>query len=70
MSAFGVDIAEKTNTIGKYENTMVIDLSGSNFMLAQKMAEAIGGEVTALPEGETMPVADILVIGGSNSELK
>jgi hypothetical protein len=66
MNTFGVTISEKTNTIEKYKNTIVVDLSGSNSMLAQKIAGAVGGEVASLPEGEKAPSADILVIGGSN----
>lgn len=68
-NTFGVNIAEKINTIGKYRSTIVVDLSGSNSLLAQKIAGAVGGEVTALPEGEEKPAADILVIGGSNFKI-
>lgn len=66
---FGIEIVEKTNAIGKYKNTMVIDVSGSNPTLAQKIAESIGGEVAELPEEEVAPAADILVIGGSDFKL-
>lgn len=69
MNTLGIDIAEKTNATGKYKNTLVIDLSGSNSMLAQKIAGAVGGEVATLPEGEETPAADILVIGGSNFKI-
>lgn len=68
-NTFGINIAEKTNAIGKYKNTMVIDLSGSNLALAQEIAESIGGEVAELPAEEETPAADILVIGGSDFEL-
>jgi hypothetical protein len=58
----GVTVSEKTNAEGSYQKTLVIDLSGSRGELAQKIAEALGGEVGTLPEGETKPEADILVI--------
>lgn len=62
----GITVSEKTNAVGSYKKTTVIDLSGSLQELAQKIAEALGGEVAVLPEGETKPAADILIIGGSN----
>jgi len=58
----GVTVSEKTNATGNYEKNLVIDLSGSHGELAQQIAEALGGEVGTLPEGETKPEADILVI--------
>lgn len=58
----GVTVSEKTNAVGNYEKNLVIDLSGNRGELAQKIAEALGGEVGTLPEGETKPEADILVI--------
>lgn len=58
----GVIVSEKTNAKGNYEKNLVIDLSNNWGELAQKIAEAIGGEVGALPEGEKKPEADILII--------
>jgi hypothetical protein len=58
----GVTVSEKTNAKGSYEKNLVIDLSGNRGELAQKIAEMLGGEVGMLPEGETKPEADILVI--------
>jgi hypothetical protein len=65
-SLLGISIAEKTNALGKYKDTLVVDLSGKNSVLAQRIAGAIGGRVAGLPAGEVAPVADILVIGGSD----
>jgi len=62
----GVTISEKANTVGVYKNNLVIDLSGKQGELAQKIAEALGGEVGTLPRGELKPEADILIIGGSD----
>jgi len=50
--------ASKTN----YTKTIVIDISGKMADQAKKIAEAIGGEVGSLPDGEKKPNADILVI--------
>ncbi|MEK9176360.1 MAG: LytR C-terminal domain-containing protein [Patescibacteria group bacterium] len=48
-----------------YKKTIVIDL-GNNKAAAESIAEAVGGEVGSLPEGETKPEGiDILVILGS-----
>lgn len=58
----GVTVSEKTNASSNYEKNLVIDLSGSRGELAQKIAETIGGEIGTLPEGETKPEADILII--------
>jgi hypothetical protein len=58
----GVIVSEKTNAEGSYQKTLVIDLSGSQTELAQKIAAELGGEIGQLPEGETKPAADILVI--------
>jgi hypothetical protein len=57
-----VTISEKTNAQGSYQKTLVIDLSGNQAELAQKIATELGGEIGQLPEGETKPAADILVI--------
>ncbi|KKR21911.1 MAG: hypothetical protein UT50_C0002G0002 [Candidatus Moranbacteria bacterium GW2011_GWA2_39_41] len=62
----GVTIAEKTNAVGAYTTTIVVNLNGKD-EAAQKIAEAVGGQVTKdLPDGEKSPEADILVIVGSD----
>ena len=50
--------ASKTN----YTKTIVVDISGKMADQAKKIAEAVGGEVSSLPDGEKKPNADILVI--------
>lgn len=60
----GLEIGEKTNATGSYDSTLVVDLAGGNEVMAQKIANALGAEVGQLPEGETKPAADVLVIGG------
>lgn len=53
------DNAQKNN----YTSALVVDLTGKQKELAQKIASALAGSVGNLPEGETKPVnADILVI--------
>jgi len=62
----GAEVIEKTNAVGDYEKTIVIDLSGTHPEMAQKIAQTLSGEVVVeLPAGEKKPEADILVIGGS-----
>lgn len=62
----GVTVVAKKNAVGNYEKTIVIDLSNTHPELVKKMAETLKGETGTLPEGETKPDADILVIGGSD----
>lgn len=62
----GVNVIATGNSKGTYEKTTVIDLTGNNSDLAQKIADAIGGVVGTLPAGENNPSADILVIGGTD----
>jgi hypothetical protein len=61
----GMAVVEKKNAVGIYDKNIVVDISGNNNDGAQKIAEAIGGVVGSLPEGETAPSADILVLGGT-----
>lgn len=49
-----------------YGETLVVDLTGNRATVAKQIADAIGGTVGALPEGEAKPEADILVIVGSD----
>lgn len=50
--------AKKTN----YTKTIVVDVNGSMADQAKKIADALGGEVGSLPDGENKPDADVLVI--------
>lgn len=47
-----------------YSRTKVVDLTGKNGTVAEKLAIAVNGEVTSLPPGETKPNTDILIIIG------
>lgn len=49
-----------------YEKSVVVDLSGKQSVRAAQIAEKLGVSVEALPEGETAPDADILVILGAD----
>lgn len=48
-----------------YQGNLVVDLSGKNSELAKNIADNFGGVVGALPDDETKPEADILVIVGN-----
>jgi hypothetical protein len=48
-----------------YQGNLIIDLSGKNAELAQKIAESIGGKVGALPSGESNPGTDLVIIVGN-----
>ncbi len=54
----------KENAAGDYKKTLVVDLLGNNPEIEQ-IAEAIGGEVAPLPEGEKKPeeVAVLVIVG-------
>lgn len=43
---------------------LVIDINGGKTVEAEQIAKLLGGEVSALPKGETAPAADFLVISG------
>jgi hypothetical protein len=65
----GVTMAATGNSKANYEKTIVVDLTGNNSNLAQKIAGNLGGKVGTFPEGEEKPSADILVIGGSDLKM-
>lgn len=51
-----------------YEQTIVVDVSGTQSAMAQELAKALGASVGSLPEGENTPTnSDILVILGQTS---
>lgn len=62
-----VVVATKDKATKKdYQGTLIVDVSGKNADLAQKLADSLGGTVGTLPVGETAPInADILVIVGN-----
>lgn len=49
-----------------YEETLVVDLSGSRKDTADQIAKLLNGKVGSLPKDEKKPNADILVILGSS----
>ena len=49
-----------------YAKTIIIDLKGNNADLAKTIAEKISAEVDILPDGETAPEGDVLIILGSD----
>lgn len=62
--ALTVDIKEKA-VKNDYQGVSIVDLSGTNTALAEGLAQSFTGTVITLPEGETAPLADILVIVGN-----
>jgi len=61
------EVVAKENAVKTdYAATIVVDLSGTQSVRAAQLAEKLGVSVGALPEGETAPDADILVILGSD----
>ena len=66
LDSIQVQVTDKTNAKGNYANTLIIDLSGGNSEALEKIKGAVGGEIGNLPDVETKPDADILIIGGSD----
>ena len=61
-----IEVSSKENASKEdYTKTIVVDLSGSRRDLARELASVVGGEVGTLPEGESKPETDLLVIIGS-----
>lgn len=61
------ELVGRGNSDEKYDDTMIIDLSGSKKDEAEMIAKALGGTVGSLPDGETEPKdTEILVILGKN----
>jgi hypothetical protein len=61
------EIVAKENAVkADYAATVVVDLSGAQSARAAQLAEKLGVSVEVIPEGETAPDADILVILGSD----
>ena len=59
-----VEIGTTANAKGTYQKNLVVDLSATRSDLASQIAQTIGATVGQLPDGETKPDADLLVIGG------
>jgi phosphopantothenoylcysteine synthetase/decarboxylase len=61
------ELVSRGNADEKYDDTVVIDLSGSKKDEAEAIAKAFGGAVGSFPIGETEPKnAEILVILGKS----
>jgi len=60
------DVITSGNASNDYSKTIVVDLTGGKKADADNIAKILNGEVGSLPQGETKPNADILVILGSN----
>lgn len=62
-----MDFVGVGNTKGDFAKTIVIDLSGKNAVTAKELNDELKGQVAdKLPEGETRPESDILVILGND----
>ena len=60
-----IEVVERKNASKPdYEKTIIVNVSGKNKETAGLIAKDLGGEVGNLPEGETKPDTDILVILG------
>ncbi len=65
-SIFDVSIVRRENAARQdYTETQIVNLSATN-QEAQSLAESLGGTLGSLPEGESQPEADILIIVGSS----
>lgn len=62
----GLNVVSKTNASkNDYTKAIVVDLSGNNQEMAKQIAEALSGDISDnVPDGESRPEADILVIAG------
>jgi len=60
------NVVSTTNAKGNFAKTVVIDLTGNNSDVAQKIAGTLNGEIGSLPDGEIKPDADILIIAGND----
>jgi hypothetical protein len=65
-SVSGADVVSTGNAQkSDYVRTIIVDLTGKNQSISEKIAVELSGKVVDLPEGEEKPDADILVIGGT-----
>lgn len=65
-SSFELTVSTRENAQrSTYQKTVVVDLDGKFAIQAKQLAEFLSGEVSGLPEGETRPDADLLIIAGS-----
>lgn len=63
----GLQVAEKANAVrNDYIATIVVDVNGKRTSVAQAIAKRLGVSLSNLPEGESRPDVDILIILGSD----
>lgn len=61
------EVVSKGNSVGDYEETVVIDLSGKNNAAVKKLATFAKGKVALLPKVESAPAdSDVLIILGND----
>lgn len=58
--------SQDVSPINNYSKTIVVDVVGNRPDMAQKLADLLHATVAPLPQGETPPDADLLVIVGSD----
>lgn len=63
----GFTVSSRDRSTRTYDQTLVIDLSGNRPDVAARAAKLVGGKVAPLPDGESRPDADILIIVGSQA---
>ncbi len=51
-----------------YKQTVVVDLTGRRPDIAARIAQVVGGKVSTLPDGESSPDAEFLVIVGTDAK--
>lgn len=59
-----IKVVQKTNSKGDYSSNLIIDITGQNSEMVQKIASLLGGVIGVIPPDEAKPDADILVILG------
>ncbi len=59
-----IKVVTKGNATGDYKKTLVIDISGKNSDLVNKLAASLSGDKSTFPQTEIKPQADILIILG------
>jgi len=64
-----IDIVKKEQAVKKdYEKTLIIDISKKYSTMVKQLASELSAEVSSMPEGETQPNSDILIIFGKDSQ--
>ena len=64
-----IDIVKKEQAVKKdYEKTLIIDISKKYSTMVKQLASELSAEVSSMPEGETPPNSDILIIFGKDKQ--